>query len=97
MSAEFGETQTVRLDDCGQFEIVTPDLDFAPQVQRVRAQQSVMTRLSDHLTRYELPGHELQHTALSDLRRMNLTIATLFPNLEGAARLANIDELFRFK
>ena len=40
------------------------------------------------LERWEIPGPEA-NTALDDLRRMNISYATLFPDLGGAAREAN--------
>jgi hypothetical protein len=42
----------------------------------------------DRLTCWTVPFHELE-TALIELRRMNITWGTLFPDLDGAAKEAN--------
>lgn len=106
-------TLTDEVRDCQNLSVVVPHIEFAPPLQRIRAQQSVMTRLTDdihldlesyltslnlqdRLVRYEMPGHEAL-TALADLKRMNLTFATLFPDPQGAARQANMDEYLSFK
>jgi len=45
------------------------------------------------LRRYLVPGEETAK-ALSDLRLMNITFATLYPDLEGAAMQANFELLY---
>lgn len=44
------------------------------------------------LTRYVIPPHDAL-TALADLQRMNITFASLFPDLRGAALHANFAEI----
>lgn len=46
--------------------------------------------LASRLTKYVIPGTAFP-TALADLTAMNLSHATLFPDLDGAARQANFD------
>jgi hypothetical protein len=48
----------------------------------------------DKLSGYIIPGHQYRR-ALTDLRLMNVNYATLFPDLDGAARQANIEAVFR--
>lgn len=43
-----------------------------------------------HLRQYLVPAHETAK-ALTELRHMNLTFATLFPDLQGAAQQANFE------
>ena len=76
---------------------------------RQKAQQGVFTQvrggdidLLDHvvrreqptlLARFDLPATEALE-ALAELRLMNITYATLFPDATGAATQANVDDLF---
>jgi hypothetical protein len=46
----------------------------------------------DHVVRFTIPGRDYKR-ALGELRLMNITRATLFPDLDGAAFQANIDDL----
>ncbi len=94
------------LEISGEFEVLRPQVDYSPYAERIRAQQSVFTRLNHdvhvdlgsylvsrglghYLERYEIPGQEVGK-ALSDLARMNITFASLFPDMGGAAAQANI-------
>jgi hypothetical protein len=89
----------------GEFEIFTLRPD---QAHRQKAQQGIFTmlthstsldlvtylnsrELAHYMTRYELPGQEVGR-ALWNLRLMNITYGTLFPDLEGAAIEANTNE-----
>jgi len=89
-----------------EFEILRPDIGYSQYSTWMRSQQSVFTRLThdvhvdvesylfsrglgDHLERYEIPGKELLK-ALADLKRMNINFASLFPDMSGAAKQANI-------
>src|SRR6266852_413141 len=91
-----------------EFRLFTSRSEHA---RRQKAQQGIFTILghADHfdvesylalrnapgkLTGYVVPGHQYRR-ALTDLRLMNINYATLFPDLEGAARQANIDAIFR--
>lgn len=73
---------------------------------RQRAQQGCFTRLTHDvhvdlesylasrnlahlLERFEIPGREMSK-ALTDLERLNINSATLFPDLDGAAKEANL-------
>lgn len=49
--------------------------------------------LAHHLVGYELPGTEM-FDALNDLFAMNINPLTMFPGLEGAAEMANLDRTF---
>jgi len=90
----------------GEFDIVRPTIGYSQHSQWMRAQQSIFTRLTHHeyvdlesylvslglghhLERYEIPGQEMRE-ALTDLRRMNISFASLYPDLHGAGREANI-------
>ncbi len=97
---------TDELEVKGEFELLRPQIDFPPHSYRLQAQQSVLTRLKhrDHvdlesymvgrglgncLERYEISGDEVG-TALKELTQMNITFASLFPDLGGAAQQTNI-------
>jgi hypothetical protein len=86
----------------GEFETMA---DRAMSAYRQKAQQGLFTRLShshhidllsylvdrgiaDSLTRYELPGEETGR-ALHNLRLMNITYGTIYPDIVGAAHEAN--------
>jgi hypothetical protein len=88
----------------GQFEIVRA---YPRASARQRAQSGLFTRLrseehlevvpyfasrglTDHLVAYDLPIDAASH-AMRDLQLMNITPATLFPDLHGAAWQANVD------
>jgi hypothetical protein len=88
----------------GEFEFVSDRSDAA---YRQRAQQGLFTWLKhekhwdlesylasrgeqDRLRCFVIPGTEM-HLAIRDLERMNITFATLFPDLDGAARNANVN------
>jgi len=88
----------------GEFELVRA---IPPTAHRQRAQRGLFTRLRcvDHfdlesylkarglshsLEAYDIPKAEAIN-ALRDFELMNLTPATLFPDLDGAAAQANID------
>lgn len=77
---------------------------------RQRAQKGVFTRLMDsnhidlkafledtnlshYLICFEIPGCEAGK-ALSDLKRMNITFSSLFPDLDGAAKDVNLSYLY---
>jgi hypothetical protein len=51
--------------------------------------------LLSRLHQFVIPGSETGK-ALSDLESMNITYATLFPNLRGAAMQANVGDTWRF-
>ncbi|NVM22524.1 MAG: FRG domain-containing protein, partial [Desulfobacterales bacterium] len=87
----------------GEFEIVESRVDFG---YRQRAQQGIFTVLehnqhydiesylsyrgvANYLTRYEIHGEDMD-MALRDLHLMNINLATLFPDLDGAAATANL-------
>lgn len=90
----------------GEFEIVTPSKPFG---SRLWAQAGVFTRLSsnDHLdVQSYLESRGIAHylecyvlsiecaaTAISDLKLMNISFSTLFPDLHGAAMEANQNEV----
>ena len=93
----------------GEFELVAPRSFSNP---RQRAQRGVFTRLTHQeyfdlesylsargeegcLTRWEVPAEQAA-VAIDDLRMANITPATLFPDLNGAASEANAvyDALF---
>ena len=97
---------TPDLKSKGEFDIGRPAIGYSQHSQWMRAQQSIFTRLTHHeyvdlesylvslglghhLERYEIPGQEMGE-ALTDLRRMNISFASLYPDLHGAAREANI-------
>lgn len=86
-----------------EFEVVTSRVDFA---QRQKSQQGLFTLLSHDvhtdveayltsrglghlLSRYEISGRDI-NKALSDLNLMNINPSTLFPDLDGAASMANL-------
>ena len=52
-------------------------------------------KLDNGLHRFIIPGSETGK-ALSDLEAMNITFATLFPDLRGAALQANVASVWRF-
>jgi hypothetical protein len=87
----------------GEFAIIDPISDF---VYRQKAQRGLFTclthdaysdiesyfasrRIACLLGRYELPASDCD-TAFGDLTDMNMTYATLYPDLEGAAIQSNI-------
>jgi hypothetical protein len=89
----------------GEFEVFSSRVDRA---HRQKAQQGLFTRLTHdvhldieaylrargighHLGKYEISGSEMAK-ALSDLNLMNINPATMFPDLDGAAAMANLDE-----
>ncbi len=89
----------------GEFEIVRPTIGYSQHSIWMRAQQSVFTRLTHdvhvdlesylvsrglekRLERYEIRGQEMSK-ALTDLRLMNISYASLFPDLKGATKQAN--------
>jgi FRG domain len=88
----------------GEFELITTSKDA---FVRQRNQGGVFTRLSHDkyadlasylqsrdllhsLERFEIPGQEMR-VALQGLEQMNITFATLFPDLDGAAIQANLN------
>lgn len=90
----------------GECEIITGRKDA---FYRQRAQTGLFTRLrhdvhmnmeaylesknrAHYLERIEVPTMEIGK-ALNDLRLMNITYATLFPDIDGAARDANLSPL----
>lgn len=93
----------------GELDVLRPDLPFLAVAARIRAQQSVLTRLGDDLyldIESFLVHHNLAHLltcyeipvsetakAIGDLSRMNIDFASLFPDLEGAAIQANVGTL----
>lgn len=94
------------LEKAPDFRIIWPRLNFSFHTQRLRAQKSAFTRLENgvhldiesylvsrgighFLERFEIPGQEFGK-ALGDLELMNITPASLFPDLGGAAALANL-------
>ncbi len=104
--AVWGLAMAPDLEIKGEFEVLRPQVDFPPYSERFRAQQSVFTWLTHDvhvdlesylvsrglgycLERYEIPGQEVRK-ALSDLALMNISFASLFPDLDGAAAQANI-------
>ena len=91
------------LEQKGEFEMVAPR---PPGARRQIRQRGVFTRLTHdihvdlesylnatgkatYLARYDLPGAEYRK-ALADLRLMGISQATLFQDLDGAAREANL-------
>jgi hypothetical protein len=91
-----------------ELQIIYPETEFSVHSQRIRAQKSVFTKLDhsryidiesylrseglfDCLRRYEIPGAEAVK-ALRDMELMNISFATLFPDLHGAAKQANLGE-----
>ncbi len=98
--------RTEELLETGDLVIIDDRMD---DFHRQRAQQGCFTRLNHDvhldlesylvdrnlahlLARYEIPGREMSK-ALTDLERMNINAATLFPDLEGAAKEANLAPL----
>lgn len=88
----------------GEFEVVRA---YPRAAARQRAQSGLFTRLRseeylellpyfasrdliDHLVAYDIPVDAASH-AMRDLQLMNITPATLFPDLYGAAWQANVD------
>lgn len=86
-----------------EFRIFVSRPDFG---YRQKAQQGLFSRLDHEshldvepylasqglahlLARYEINGNDMG-TALSDLALMNITPATMFPDLDGAASMANL-------
>lgn len=86
------------------FQLVTGRHEAA---HRQKAQQGVFTRLntsdyldlegfllakglSHHLVRFEIPGFTAVR-AVRDLELMNISLATLYPDLDGAAMQSNMD------
>ena len=49
--------------------------------------------LAHYLAKYEIPGNQMGR-ALGDLKLMNITPATMFPDLGGAASMANVENRF---
>lgn len=98
--------ELVRADELekeNEFEIFT---SYAGKTERVRAQKSVFTFLSHnthddiesylksrglekYLRKYEIPGQEMGKV-VGDLKLMNITFASLYPDFEGAAIQANL-------
>jgi hypothetical protein len=91
-----------------ELQIIYPETEYSVHSQRIRAQKSVFTKLDhsryidiesylrseglfDYLRRYEIPGAEAVK-ALRDMELMNISFATLFPDLHGAAKQANLGE-----
>jgi hypothetical protein len=89
-----------------EFSVIAPQIPFAPYSARVRAQASMFTRLDhgvhldveSHLRSrgiahflecFEIPTSDTAE-AITDLRLMNISFATLFPDFDGAARQANL-------
>ena len=87
-------------------QVLAPCIDVA---QRQRAQRGLFTRLANPtftniesyfeqveacelLRKYLIPGRDAPK-ALTELRLMNITFATLFPDLQGAALQANFETL----
>jgi FRG domain len=96
-----------RLEEEGMLKVFVSRLDDA---HRQKAQQGVFTwlRCPDHydlesflvtrgnelsLRKFEVPAAQFK-IALYDLFMMNITYATLFPDMEGAARMANGFDFF---
>lgn len=92
----------------GEFEILVSRADFA---YRQKAQQGVFTHLehdqyldvesylfargiAHQLQRYEIPAQEMGK-ALYDLNLMNINAATMFPDLDGAAAMANLYNTYK--
>ena len=88
----------------GEFEVVRA---YPRAAARQRAQSGLFTRLrstehlevvpyfasrglTDNLVAYDIPIDAASH-ATRDLQLMNITPATLFPDLHGAAWQANVD------
>jgi hypothetical protein len=91
------------LRQCEELQVIVTRKDG---FHRQRAQGGVFTRLNHRkhldlesylkdrglgglLVGYEIAGGEMMK-ALGDLRRMNICFATLFPDLDGAAKQANL-------
>ncbi len=89
-----------------ELRIIYPETEFSVHSQRIRAQKSVFTKLDHPryidiesylrseglfhcLQQYEIPGSEAVK-ALRDMELMNISFATLFPDLHGAAKEANL-------
>lgn len=89
-----------------ELQIIYPETEFSVHSQRIRAQKSVFTKMEhsryidiesylrseglfDCLRRYEIPRAEAIK-ALRDMELMNISFATLFPDLHGAAKQANL-------
>lgn len=104
--AVWGLAMAPDLEIKGEFEFHRPQTDYSLYSARVRVQESVFTWLTHDvhvdlesylvsrglgycLERYEIPGQEVGK-ALSDLALMNISFASLFPDLDGAAAQANI-------
>ncbi len=98
--------ELVMLDEIfqnGEFEVFTSRPESG---HRQKAQQGVFTKLDHEvhldveayltskglahcLAKYEISGQEMGRS-LADLALMNITPATMFPDLDGAASMANI-------
>ena len=91
-----------------EFEIFSSSVDLG---HRQEAQQGLFTRLSHdthldveaylcsrglahHLCRYEISGQSMG-VALGDLDAMTITPATMFPDLDGAASMANLGNIVK--
>ncbi len=100
---------TEKLSVPGEFELLS---SLSPVNYWQKAQSGVFTRLTDEehlevvsylagrgllsqLQRFVIPGSETGK-ALSDLETMNISYATLFPDLRGAATQANVGFTWRF-
>lgn len=103
---------TDNLEVEAEFELVRPRVGFSQYSQWMRAQQSVLTRLT-HDVHVDLEnylvsrglGNRLERyeihgqamgKALADLNLMNINFASLFPELKGAAAQANIWSSFDY-
>jgi hypothetical protein len=91
-----------------ELQIIYPETEFSIHSQRIRAQQSVFTKL-DHSRYIDIESYLRSEglfdclrryeipgaeavKALRDMELMNISFATLFPDPHGAARQANLGE-----
>lgn len=94
--------------DAGELEVLSPRIDIGHRQRAQRGlftrlnhneSLDIETYLSalkpeyPPLRKYLIPGEQTPK-ALSDLRLMNITFATLYPDLEGAALQANFELLY---
>lgn len=101
---EFAVPEELVQPGLSYFELLT---DRHNAAYRQKAQQGVFTRiktpefldlksmlqsknLAHHLIRFEIAGHDAVR-ALRDLELMNINLATLSPDLDGAAAQSNLD------
>jgi hypothetical protein len=105
VSIDGKEVQVVGRGEAKEIEVLNPQIDIGhrQRAQRgffTRLSHNIFFDIETYLAsldlpdpalrKYTIPGSEAAK-AITELRMMNITFATLFPDLEGAARQANFD------